>query len=207
MAFPPGKGPPYTYDDPRMIYDELCYLYDGGFDEVCLIDNGLLSSKKGGASAGIVARRKPYQPPPAPPCMLDIEIKSCLKRVNDEDKELTGECDILKFKGQDSDMKVAVRLKKSSRPNRAVYGTVSSVCKDTSARIETKSQVISVDKPQRKVNSTIGEAIAGASIVVSASAAKANKPSIAVQVKTEKPAVKTYLKKNEITVKSSMDED
>jgi len=27
---------PYTYDDPRILYDEICFFYDGGYDSVCL---------------------------------------------------------------------------------------------------------------------------------------------------------------------------
>lgn len=26
----------YTYDDPRITYDEMCFFYDGGFDLLCL---------------------------------------------------------------------------------------------------------------------------------------------------------------------------
>lgn len=85
--YPPGFEPPYYYNDPRITYDEECFLYNGGFDEVCLIDNGLLPTKKGGAGGGgvMVAMRRPYVPPPAPNPLLDLTIKVCLVSVNKTD--------------------------------------------------------------------------------------------------------------------------
>lgn len=32
----PTFDPPYTYDDPRLLYNEICFYYDGGYDSVCL---------------------------------------------------------------------------------------------------------------------------------------------------------------------------
>lgn len=34
VTFPDG---PYTYDDPRFVYDERCMFYDGGFSAICLL--------------------------------------------------------------------------------------------------------------------------------------------------------------------------
>ena len=84
--YPPGKAPPYTYDDARILYDEECFLYDGGFDEVCLTDiTPVEVPRKFGGGGGMVARRRPYVPPPAPNPLLDIRFKVCLKSVNDSD--------------------------------------------------------------------------------------------------------------------------
>jgi len=41
--------PPYTYDDPRLLYDEVCFFYDGGYDLVCLA--GPVIVGKGGGSS------------------------------------------------------------------------------------------------------------------------------------------------------------
>lgn len=99
MAIIPGlPGPPYLYDDPRFVYDELCLLYDaGGFDEVCAINNGLIGRKKpGGRSGGRpapppVRRRKPLERPPQRH-ELDLQINVQLCKLNDEDLLEDDEC-------------------------------------------------------------------------------------------------------------------
>jgi len=40
---------PYTYDDPRLLYDEICFFYDGGYDFLCL--TGPIFVGRGGGEA------------------------------------------------------------------------------------------------------------------------------------------------------------
>lgn len=50
------KSPPYFFDDPRILFEEPCFLFDGGFDNVCLA--GLGYGKKVGALGGSSPSRK-----------------------------------------------------------------------------------------------------------------------------------------------------
>ena len=106
----PGKPPPYTYDDPRLIYDELCLTYDGDVDQQCVINN--FGVKKFGGNFG--RKRKPL------PDLLDIKIEVCLCKVNEEDlycdeesisQNRYGKCDTLRWKGlvNDGDLQVNTR--------------------------------------------------------------------------------------------------
>lgn len=121
MAYPPGKAPPYTYDDPRIFYDEECFFYDGGYDEICLIDNNLLGNKKIGGSGGI-GRRRPYVPPPAPNPLLDIKIKVCLKCVNDEPVE--SQCSQMHWVRELENVVVDTHFSKHEKTKRFVYTTL-----------------------------------------------------------------------------------
>jgi len=50
------KSPPYFFDDPRILFEEPCFFFDGGFDDVCLA--GLGHGKKVGALGGSSSRKK-----------------------------------------------------------------------------------------------------------------------------------------------------
>jgi hypothetical protein len=51
---------PYTYDDPRLLYNEPCFFYDGGFDQVCLINK--FQIRTGGRSSA--SRKNPREMAP-----------------------------------------------------------------------------------------------------------------------------------------------
>lgn len=65
--------PPYTYDDPRLTYDEHCFFYDGGYDDVCLAGPTAVVVRRGGYKK---RERKPELP------FISIFIQSCLVQVN-----------------------------------------------------------------------------------------------------------------------------
>jgi hypothetical protein len=102
MSDPITAPPPYTYDDPRIVYDQKCFFYDGGFDEICLgfepiIPEEPLKRRTGSGGIGIGYRKQPrtnYD-------WLDIKIKACLTKVNDkkfhENEDLCGN---VSFTGQ-----------------------------------------------------------------------------------------------------------
>jgi hypothetical protein len=71
-------SPPYTYNDPRIIYNEPCFFYNGGYDLICL---GLTINvgKGGGGAVGKQTIAKPQ------PKMINILFKTCLDYVNDEE--------------------------------------------------------------------------------------------------------------------------
>jgi hypothetical protein len=73
--------PPFTYDDPRLIYDEHCFLYDGegtGYSDLCLNPPPPeIVRKKGGRST---AYRNTYPPRYDE---LDVLFKTHLSGVNE----------------------------------------------------------------------------------------------------------------------------
>lgn len=49
--------PPYSYDDPRILYDEVCMFFDGAFDQVCLL-NKFQTNIVGGSSSRTSSTKK-----------------------------------------------------------------------------------------------------------------------------------------------------
>lgn len=85
MPYPP----PYTYDDPRLTYDEHCFKLDGGYDEVCLVIGYDRKRRVGAAGAG----RRPTTETPAPSLpWIDITVCAQLLELNDE--KIEG-CDVV----------------------------------------------------------------------------------------------------------------
>lgn len=92
--------PPYTYDDPRLTYDEHCFFYDGGYDDVCLsAPTAVVVRKKGGLSSG-GKRKEPELP------FINIFIQSKLEQVNNLFFE--GEPKITRFSGKDQPVSIFV---------------------------------------------------------------------------------------------------
>lgn len=61
--------PPYTYDDPRLTYDEHCFFYDGGYDSACLSATTAIAVRRGGRKK----EQKPY---------INIFVQVCVCKVN-----------------------------------------------------------------------------------------------------------------------------
>ena len=72
--------PPYTYNDPRLTYNEHCFYYNGGYDEVCLII-GFDRKRRVGVGGG--GRRKSEEREEVLP-WIDITIQSQLTAINGE---------------------------------------------------------------------------------------------------------------------------
>lgn len=68
--------PPYTYDDPRLTYDEVCFFYDGGYDSVCL-STGTIFVGKATASSSSSSKKKKLDKP-----FINIFIEAKLLEVN-----------------------------------------------------------------------------------------------------------------------------
>jgi len=77
----PLPAAPYTYDDPRLTYDEHCFLYDGGYDSICLVI-GFGKHFRGGRSSKTTASYAPRELPP----YVDINVKSKLIAVNEQNE-------------------------------------------------------------------------------------------------------------------------
>ena len=78
------KSPPYFFDDPRILFDEPCFKYDGGFDDLCLARLGG-NQKFGGGGRSVKRTTKPYQEDKQSELQVcKIKIKSSLSSVNDE---------------------------------------------------------------------------------------------------------------------------
>jgi hypothetical protein len=88
---------PYPYDDPRLVYDERCFYYDTGYDEVCLayVETSTEETKRrvGGSSGGAVPTAAPAMNvrhsireivrEPSPD-LLEIDIFSKILQINKE---------------------------------------------------------------------------------------------------------------------------
>lgn len=89
--------PPYTYDDPRLTYDEHCFFYDGGYDDVCLAGPTAIVIKKGGYKK---RTREPELP------WINIFIQSRFVQANniflDEKEKIT------RFAGKDAPITIFV---------------------------------------------------------------------------------------------------
>lgn len=191
--YPPDSPPPYTYDDPRFIYDELCMYYDGFFDKVCLLGPEEAKRKVGASGAGRMLQKKPFiMPEPSP--MLELQIKTCLKKVNDEEYD-TEKCDIFRWKGElDKDLTVTSRRVTHGRTNRSVYGNVTEVGNPADSR-EATGTLVSVTKPERTVTtSKIEERVTSSKITVSSSLDRSSGPRISVKI-GKKDTTPTYLVK------------
>lgn len=82
MALP---EPPYLYDDPRLTYDEHCFFYDGGYDDICLTAPTALVIKRtgGGGRNGNSSQRRRKKLEESRP-YLNVFIETYLKRLNGE---------------------------------------------------------------------------------------------------------------------------
>jgi len=82
----PLPSPPYTYDDPRLTYNEHCFYYNGGYDSVCLIigfDRKRRVGVGGGTASG--GKRRDEELPPLP--WIDITVCAQLLQANEEEVE------------------------------------------------------------------------------------------------------------------------
>ena len=191
--YPPGSPPPYTYDDPRFIYDEPCMYYDGYFDELCLFPERAPIEKKTGGASGRMFKKKPFiMPEPSP--MLDLQIKACVKKVNDEDYD-TEECAVFRWKGElDKDLSVSSRRVTHARINRTVYSNVTEIHSPGDSIIA-QGTVISVAHPERTVTtSTIQERVTSSKVTVSSSLDRSTGPRITVKI-GKKDTTPNYLVK------------
>ena len=80
--------PPYGYDSPHIIYDEPCYLYDGGYDLKCLAT--ILVRKPGG---GTWPKTKIYPQVD----MINLVFQTCVCYVNDKVYVDNDTCEIKKY--------------------------------------------------------------------------------------------------------------
>jgi hypothetical protein len=95
--------PPYLYDDPRLVYDEHCFFYDGGYDSVCLGAPTAVIVRAGGSRK----KAKPY---------LNVFVRCCVCKVNGEEIPCDDLAGWVRFAGEDEPLTVfvngvAVRMK------------------------------------------------------------------------------------------------
>lgn len=117
--------PPYHYDDPRLLYDERCFFYDGyGYDDVCLAQPDVVTTEtkrrvggSGGSSSSATAVApavvrhtfKEIIRDPGPD-LLEIDIFSKVLTVNKESYQGNMMGDTLSWKGiVDTSTKVKVK--------------------------------------------------------------------------------------------------
>lgn len=85
--------PPFSYDDGRLVYDEHCFFYDSGYDNVCL-----------GLPTAVVLRGGRKKPKP----FLNVFVRCCVCRINGVEipcEELDG---WTRFAGEDDPLTVFV---------------------------------------------------------------------------------------------------
>ena len=83
---------PYSYNDSRICYNEPCFLYNGGFDLVCLAIAVTPPRRVGGKSTS--QSRTTY--PTA--SMIDFTFRSRIDYVNDEKLEEDKYSEFKKFR-------------------------------------------------------------------------------------------------------------
>lgn len=91
----PLPSPPFTYDDPRLVYDEHCFLYDGddtGYSELCLNPPTQSIRRRGGGSHHYTSRNS-Y---PTRSNDFDVLFKTHLLGVNSQ--SLSSESKYLRYK-------------------------------------------------------------------------------------------------------------
>lgn len=66
----------YTYDDPRLKYDEVCFYYDGGYDLIC-INNLAVKKIYGRSHNSIIEEKRKKQEE-----ILNVFINTSLQEVN-----------------------------------------------------------------------------------------------------------------------------
>ena len=77
-------SPPFTYDDPRLTYDEHCFYYDGGYDEVCLVIG--FGRKRSGGRSNPPSRQtiQPFVTASSNAFWINVEVRSRVFKINQE---------------------------------------------------------------------------------------------------------------------------
>jgi len=118
---------PYTYDDPRLLYNEPCFFYDGGFDQVCLINK--FQIRTGGRSS---ASRNKENKPLDDKEYINVFIECELKHVNG-DRFISKEGKkILRFVGENSKYNIFLKNTKINFNKPIVKGEYIKLIKDLS---------------------------------------------------------------------------
>jgi len=110
--FPVPPPAPWTYNDPRLIYNERCFFYNGGWDLVCLYGRVVPGKRKIGRS-GAVFTGKSY--PQAE--TINFLFKVCLTHVNE--KKFEDYCEIKKYRVPKK-IDLAVRVSKLSAQTKKI---------------------------------------------------------------------------------------
>jgi len=87
--------PPYFYDDSRLVYDEHCFFYDGGYDDVCLSAPTAVIVRRGGRKK----QSKPY---------LNVFVRCCVCKVNGEEIPCSDLEGWTRFAGEDEPLTVFI---------------------------------------------------------------------------------------------------
>jgi hypothetical protein len=99
--------PPYTYDDPRIAYDEVCFFYDGdGYDAVCLAGPAIVALPGGASTSSSATRRSKGNAPLLP--FINIFIQAEVVEVNDDvllEEEATN---YVRFSGENTPIAIQV---------------------------------------------------------------------------------------------------
>ncbi len=92
-------NPPYTYNDPRLLYNEVCFFYDGGYDSVCLA--GALKIIGG----SVPGRREPKKP--AKP-FFNIFIEYKLIEVNGKKHKPRTKSKWFRYAGENDAIEISI---------------------------------------------------------------------------------------------------
>jgi len=105
--YDPNCGGTNFYNDPSLGYDERCYFYNGpGYDAICLAEPIPVVVTPGLVGRyGFSGSRKKEQVKKYLP-WLDISIDACLKEVNFE--TITCEAETLRFKGENPEVSIQI---------------------------------------------------------------------------------------------------
>ena len=105
MALP---TPPYTYDDPRLLYDEVCFFYDGGYDQVCLTTPKItvLPYRAGLATAPVRRRKEQKKEEDLP--IINVFIQASLFEVNNAVVPDRNNLKYVRFSGANTPLEIKI---------------------------------------------------------------------------------------------------
>lgn len=85
-------APPYSYNDYRITYNEPCFLYNGGFDLICLTIR-----HPGGTGASSAVGKYPTERSYPSEDMINFVFKVCIEYVNDKKYDQEEYCEIKRY--------------------------------------------------------------------------------------------------------------
>lgn len=98
---------PYTYDDPRILYDEHCFFFDGdGYDNVCLNPGTAVVVRHRGRGSYSNARQRQRQQERG--TFLNVFVQANLREVNGKHQIFDEDKSWVRFTGEDSPLGVVI---------------------------------------------------------------------------------------------------
>lgn len=135
----------YTYDDPRITYDELCFYYDGGYDLVCIKEHAV--KRIYGRSAAGKKRKEENEE------VFNLFIRISLSEVNGKEIDDPLSEKYFRFTDEPELVKINITdLNVSIDMTQPMFGTdYIGITKNTPERVEAVLDKVEVQEPKNIV--------------------------------------------------------